>query len=72
MLDSRSGLIKSEFITLLKCDATEVVHGLVPHLGQVLELLARSKTIGTEQIVSVKVKKQSLIFNPERFLCAHN
>ncbi|XP_043253862.1 serine/threonine-protein phosphatase 4 regulatory subunit 4-like isoform X4 [Colletes gigas] len=52
ILGPKSGRIKLDLIKLLKDDSKEVLQGLVPHIGLLLDCLAESQTIGVDRMDS--------------------
>lgn len=52
VLGSKSGLIKSELIRLLRDDNEEVLQGLIPHVSEILEHLLQNQLIGMDQTVN--------------------
>ncbi|XP_011689636.1 PREDICTED: serine/threonine-protein phosphatase 4 regulatory subunit 4-like isoform X5 [Wasmannia auropunctata] len=52
ILGSKSPRIKGNLIKLLKDDSEEVLQGLIPHIGLMLECLAENQAIGTDKMDS--------------------
>ncbi|XP_011335620.1 serine/threonine-protein phosphatase 4 regulatory subunit 4 isoform X2 [Ooceraea biroi] len=52
IIGPKNARLKGNLIKLLKDDSEEVLQGLVPHIGLMLESLAESQTIGTDRMDS--------------------
>lgn len=53
ILGPKNVRVKGNLIKLLKDDSEEVLQGLVPHIGLILEYLVESQTIGTDKVVII-------------------
>ncbi|XP_063973326.1 serine/threonine-protein phosphatase 4 regulatory subunit 4-like isoform X2 [Diachasmimorpha longicaudata] len=50
IMGAKNGSIKNDFIKLVKDDNDQVLQGIVPHIGQILQLFVESETISKDNI----------------------